>query len=160
MLVSGRSFLTPHELFYGVAFQEHRLFQGTEELPVGHGVFDGAKVKLGIDPDAELRVITIADGHGYSHQVAAVIKGAPGSVISGEKEKRIRTVQNIGRINDGRLLDGDVFLGGYDSKFLVKHLDFAVEVLQGRDDCLEHLVPVVRIKYTCLRRANFDLTLL
>lgn len=103
------------KLFNRVAFQEHRLLQGAEEPLVGQGIFDGAKIGLSAGSHDELRVVAVADGDGHSHEVAAVVEGAPISMVSGEEQERVRLVAEVGWVGEGRSLKSKVFLGGHDS---------------------------------------------
>lgn len=153
---SGRS--SAGRLVDRVSFQEDGLFQGAEELLIGHRIFHGAEIELCAGADEELRLIAVTDGDGQSHEVAAVVEGTPRSVISREKQEGVWTVQDIGGIEEAWSFKIDVFLSGHDSQFLIEHVDLAVQVLQGRDDRLEHLVPIWSVEHACLRGPNLDLT--
>lgn len=148
------------KLLCRVAFQEDRLLQNAEELLVGHGVLNGPKVKLSAGSYDELRIVASANRNGNPHKVAAVIERAPGAVVSSQEEEGVRTVEQVGGIDERRLLDRDVFFGGHDPQLLVEHLNFAVEVLQGQDDRLEHFPSIRCLKYPCLRGSDLDLALL
>lgn len=59
-----------------MTFQEDGLFQSTEELVVGDGIFDSAKIELRAGADDELRLVGILDGDGQSQKIATVIEGS------------------------------------------------------------------------------------
>ena len=95
---------------------------------------------------------------GEPHKIAAVPEGPPGTVVSGQKQQRIRTVEQVGRVRpDLGPFEFDVFLARDDAQHFVQDLDLEIQVLHGGHDRLQQLGAVRRLEYTGLRGPYLDL---